>query len=334
MAEKINLIFFDFGTTSVLVNELIKFYKESPKFNVESLDNAAEANQFISTTSNGIFFFKVSNKKDLQGAVGILKSQKKLIKKGLVKPACITSIKNKKVEAVLAKYGCVDLLEPDTKAKTLSFKMDFWSKPIVAQLEKIAKDEEFKLKQQNNAQKKAEKEKHKSSVQTVKDIGKDIQKIKERSTLSASDDIQFAPDIIHATIDVKEFMRHREVLEKLPSIRNDKKLAQINYANVSVSMTAQISGVITGILSANPVDISTNLYGILMGVGAYAQTGANVLQVDEKLNGSLAEEAERNAYVADIAQERLKENYIEQNPHLASYYDQIENEGQDPPSAG
>ncbi len=158
MSLKVNLIFYDFGSSNALVNELIRFYNGSKKFDIEQLSQAAEVNQYIPAVGNGILFFKVQNKVDLQNAVGILKTQKNLIKKGLLKPACITAIKNKKVEQVLAKYGCVDLLEPDTKAKTLSFKLDFWSKPILAHLEKVSREEELKVKKKEIEEAKKPKE--------------------------------------------------------------------------------------------------------------------------------------------------------------------------------
>ena len=84
----------------------------------------------------------------------ILKAQRKLIKKGLVKPACIIGIRNKKIETVLGKYGCADLLELDTKAKTVTFKLEFWSKPIKTLLDKIEKEDELRNKIKDHANEK------------------------------------------------------------------------------------------------------------------------------------------------------------------------------------
>jgi len=149
---KLNLIFFNFDGGMPLIRDLMSIYKDSRKFDPMVINNDAEVNQYLGSSSNGIFLFKVSDKKNLQEAINVLKSNRKDIKKGLIKPACITSIRNKKVENVLAKYGCVDLLEPDTKAKTASFKLEFWSKPITTQIEKIEKiekEEQLALKKQN-----------------------------------------------------------------------------------------------------------------------------------------------------------------------------------------
>ena len=79
MSLKVNLIFYDFGSSNALVNELIRFYDGSKKFDIEQLSQAAEVNQYIPAVGNGILFFKVQNKVDLQNAVGILKTQKKVL---------------------------------------------------------------------------------------------------------------------------------------------------------------------------------------------------------------------------------------------------------------
>ncbi len=170
MDQKINLIFFDCSKSIPLVNGLIKNYTQSNKFEVESLDNINEINQLLQTSLNGILFFKVENKVDLQKAVSILKAQKKLVKKGLLKPACITNLKNKKMETILSKYGCVDILEPETATKTVSFKLDFWSKPISAHLEQVSREEKLKLKKQQETKEKNEKEKPKEDFLFVNSL--------------------------------------------------------------------------------------------------------------------------------------------------------------------
>jgi hypothetical protein len=182
MKQKINLVFFDFKDSSVLVNELARFYKESARFDVEKLEDSNEVNQFLASSMNGIFFFKLNNKKELQTAVSILKVHRKLIKKGLIKPACISPIKNKKVETVLAKYGCVDILEPDTKAKTLTFKMDFWSKPILAILDKIEKENELKMKKSEAAEsEKPQKEKEDFKYEGTLELQSDFWIVKHKN---------------------------------------------------------------------------------------------------------------------------------------------------------
>ncbi len=141
--SKVNLIFYNFDNNVPLIAELVRFYQGREEFEVEVINTAAEVNQFLMTSEQGILFFQVKTKKDLQDGVAVLKTNKKGIKKGLIKPACISTITNRKVETLLAKYGCQDILDPQTKAKTLTFKLDFWSKPIKKLLQKMQKEEQL-----------------------------------------------------------------------------------------------------------------------------------------------------------------------------------------------
>ena len=141
--SKVNLIFYNFDNNVPLIAELVRFYQGREEFEVEVINSAAEVNQFLMTSEQGILFFQVKTKKDLQDGVAVLKTNKKGIKKGLIKPACISTITNRKVETLLAKYGCQDILDPQTKAKTLTFKLDFWSKPIKKLLQKMQKEEQL-----------------------------------------------------------------------------------------------------------------------------------------------------------------------------------------------
>ncbi|MAZ48333.1 MAG: hypothetical protein CME65_07200, partial [Halobacteriovoraceae bacterium] len=149
--SKVNLIFFKFEPQVPLITELAKLYESREDFNVEMIENAMEVNQFLMNSPQGILFFQIKSKQDLQEAVGILKSNRKAIKKGAIKPACISTIQNRKVESILAKYGCQDILDVDAKAKTLTFKLDFWSKPIKKVVEKMEREEELKLSRNNKA---------------------------------------------------------------------------------------------------------------------------------------------------------------------------------------
>ncbi|MGH1404866.1 MAG: hypothetical protein ACRBDL_11560 [Alphaproteobacteria bacterium] len=137
-----------------------------------------------------------------------------------------------------------------------------------------------------------------------------------------NDEVQTTPDTIHAKIDLVKYEQHRQIHEQIPGVRQDKKWAEINYANVSGSMSAQVAGIINGILTLNPLDILSNTYGLLTGVGAYAQTGSNVIKLDHKLHGQLVEEAEKHDYVKKMETARLAENYIAQHPEMAELQDQ------------
>jgi hypothetical protein len=144
--SKLNLIFYRMNKDEGVVSELSNYYSNNDEYTVEFISTEAQANQFLPVAKNGIFIFEVKTKIDLQAAVNVLKNQKKLIQAGLLKPSCVLHINNKKVEKILAKYGCIDLLDPDIKSKTFSFKIDFWSRALKTLLKKQEKETDYKNK--------------------------------------------------------------------------------------------------------------------------------------------------------------------------------------------
>jgi hypothetical protein len=149
--EKINLIFFNVTEELQIISELNQYYKSKQDYQIEFIEKPAEVTQHImGSGSNGIVLFKIQGKADLQTAVEFLRTNKKIIRRGLVKPACIMQIKNKKVEKILEKYGCQDILEASTRSKTFSFKIDFWAKNIKSIITKAKKEKELKMSAQEN----------------------------------------------------------------------------------------------------------------------------------------------------------------------------------------
>ena len=144
--SKLNIIFYRMSKEQGIVSELSNYFGSSDDHSVEFISTVAEANQYLPVAGSGIFIFEVKTKVDLQAAVNVLKNQKKLIKTGFLKPSCILHINNKKIEKILIKYGCVDLLEPGIKSKSLSFKIDFWSRALTTLLKKQEKELELNSK--------------------------------------------------------------------------------------------------------------------------------------------------------------------------------------------
>lgn len=148
--SKVNIVFFNVPKNLPMIGELMRYYQGQDDFETADVSNPSEVSQLLSMSGNGVIIFKVENKPDLQAVVTLLKSQKKLLKKGLVKTACLSFVKSKKVEKILAKYGCQEVLNPrNITSKTFSFKINFWSKNIRAQLVREEKDAAFQQKANN-----------------------------------------------------------------------------------------------------------------------------------------------------------------------------------------
>ncbi len=129
----INLLFFGMTKSNPLVNEISNYYQDQELFDTSFHDDERSINKFFSHTPKGIFFFTVSSKEELQAAVKVLRTQRKAIKKGLIKPTCILGKSNRKIEQILAKYNCKEILPADIRAKSAVYKIDFWAKQITGQ---------------------------------------------------------------------------------------------------------------------------------------------------------------------------------------------------------
>lgn len=150
--EEVKLLFFNVPEKLPIVGEIYNYYQHKDGVDPHLITESSDIVKHISESKNAIVIFKVENKNDLQKAVGLLKAQRKLIRRGLLKPACFTYFKSKKVEKILAKYGCNELLDPESlRAKSFTFKIDFWSKNIRAQLKKLQQEKDYK---QRGAEKK------------------------------------------------------------------------------------------------------------------------------------------------------------------------------------
>lgn len=143
--ENVKILFFNLPEKLAIVGELMAYYARKEDFDAKIVADQSIVSGELTQAKNGIVIFKVENKPDLQAAVALLKTHKKLIKKGVVKFACFSMVKSKKVDSILQKYGCKDILNPQTlKSKTFGFKIDFWSKNIRAQMRKQEQDLSFK----------------------------------------------------------------------------------------------------------------------------------------------------------------------------------------------
>lgn len=139
------------------------------------------------------------------------------------------------------------------------------------------------------------------------------------------------PDVLDAEIDAEEYIDHIKDLDAIKSTRKFKKLADTNFVNVTLGMTAQLVGAVvegagaaSSFASGNVAEgwqktksSLSNAYGIATGIGAYAQSADNVTNLGEKLDSKRAQTSERYEYLQEIEPDRLKANLIEQNQERA-----------------
>ncbi|MBD65248.1 MAG: hypothetical protein CME62_08575 [Halobacteriovoraceae bacterium] len=136
--SKNNLLLFQFETSDPLYRDVVTTLKSNSNYSLYASNKIEEIVPYASKAGHGILLFRVKNKEQLQIAVTILRSQRKLISKNLIKPVCVLfPTKNSKVEKILNRYGCKEVLPASTTAKSLCFKLDFWAKPIAIEMKKL-----------------------------------------------------------------------------------------------------------------------------------------------------------------------------------------------------
>lgn len=137
MTQNVNLFFFKMERSNALVDELWNTFENKEAIDPVSVKSVGAFSRF--TKQYGVFVFSVKTKKDLQEGVAILKQYKDEIKLGVLKPVCISFVKNPKIDKILHKYQCKDVIDKGIQAKSFGFKIDFWFKNIFAQLRKSEK---------------------------------------------------------------------------------------------------------------------------------------------------------------------------------------------------
>jgi hypothetical protein len=159
-----NLLFFRMTIANPLVNEISSHYKGKEDFDVSFYEDEKQTTRFFSQSQRGIFFFTVNSKEELKAVIKILRSQRKAIQKGFIKPTCILARSNKKIELILGKYNCKEILPADIQPRSAVYKIDFWAKQIIAQTRRHLPE----------AEKESEVEKDKPTTKTTQNLKSNI----------------------------------------------------------------------------------------------------------------------------------------------------------------
>lgn len=144
---KFNIVFFMISKENSLVKDLTELYTKSENVNLKYTSDPIEAFKIVNELGNGIVLFNIAAKEDLSNALALLKLGRKQVKSGFLKPVAIIEAKNSKIDKVLNKFGCVDLLQPNINNKTFRFKIDFWIRGIQNLYKKAGPDSEVHSKQ-------------------------------------------------------------------------------------------------------------------------------------------------------------------------------------------
>lgn len=131
--------------------------------------------------------------------------------------------------------------------------------------------------------------------------------IRHKKGKDALEQYRKSSEQIRSNVNVEDTAHHLKTIEKIKGINEDKFWAKTNFSISSVSMASQVGGVIWCAARGDVIGSLSNAYGIVTGVGAWAQTGVNVHNLDAVLQGEHAREAKQHDHVPRML-ERLKEN--------------------------
>lgn len=148
MTKKVNFYIFNLGEESLPYRILNDHFATDERISFTVIRLYKDLAETILTTSQGIVFLKIENKSDFIQSLSILKRNHELIKKGYVRPVCLLKVQSSKVERLLFKYGCSDLLDFNINSKTLLTKANLWLKSLSS----VIKDDEEYLKLSKRSQ--------------------------------------------------------------------------------------------------------------------------------------------------------------------------------------
>ncbi len=147
--QQLNLVLFKITEKCSFRNELISQVGKSHKYDLSNYQSVRDVKLNLSKQGHGIVVFHIKNKTDLKEVVSLLRSLKGLQRKKLLKTVCILGKRNNKVEDVLRRYGCHDVLELTTSCKCISHKIDFLSHSLIKELEENQRTNNFKSAKSN-----------------------------------------------------------------------------------------------------------------------------------------------------------------------------------------
>ncbi len=121
------------------IKSAVDSYIENIDFSVIETKNLDDLTEVLGHSEATILLFSIHTKEKLQGLVGIFKKYIKAIKAGRIKLAYVQISKNQKIENILQKFSCNDILDSNILTKSLKYKIDIWSRNVVTNTQKLEK---------------------------------------------------------------------------------------------------------------------------------------------------------------------------------------------------
>lgn len=130
MKQNVNIVIFNLDLEAACNQAITSRFDQDESVHLDTVRFYKEVNSCIKENGNAILLFKIENKAEFVQVLAILKANSRLIESGLLRPACLLGVKSSKVERLLFKYGCRDILDINVNPRTLVIKTEMWVRSI------------------------------------------------------------------------------------------------------------------------------------------------------------------------------------------------------------
>lgn len=130
MKKLVNLINFNIKIEDSHCSVMKERFSEDEGVICQQIPFYKEVNRLLQEQLNGVLLFKIEKKEEFLQVLAILKANYELIERGFLIPACLLGVKSQKVEKLLFKYGCRDIVDINVNPKTLVLKTELWVRTL------------------------------------------------------------------------------------------------------------------------------------------------------------------------------------------------------------
>jgi len=120
--QNVNVFFYNLSIETELIQSMANSVSDEQinyHFNDHDL---SKINLLLRNDPYAVFIFKVESREDFVKTMAFLKTKKKLIRKGYLRPICLLGIENKKIERLLERESCTLLLQNNLNQKIFNLK--------------------------------------------------------------------------------------------------------------------------------------------------------------------------------------------------------------------
>lgn len=130
MKKQVNLINFNLHEDSEILSQLKERFEFDKDIFFETIHFYKEVNKKIRNDKQALLLFKIETKAEFVQIMATIKANADLIQQGYLKPICLFGVNSKKVERILFKYGCSEILPINVNPKTFIIKSELAIKTI------------------------------------------------------------------------------------------------------------------------------------------------------------------------------------------------------------